>query len=176
VYSILKRVLLVVISGLAITGCSYPYLFDPPESEILMTHSFAAKLNTFAGFCFAVDPGEEEDLAEELSRLQEKVTMNIYDMNLFDSTFMGICEPGSKPILNVAAVVADTRRPSFLSQILGGQRARAALTVDVIFVDVATLDTVGVCSITGRSSGSALSGAIDPVCRAIVKLVRENLR
>ncbi len=155
----------IIVSLLAFAGCSGHYLRP--------VQPFEASLEPYDGVCFSVGPGDKEDFLDEVMEIEEQVVMGLYNLALFDTTYMGQCYDSTRSILNVTAVITDIRNLNFFQRHFH-MFASPCVAADLYFVDAGTGDTVGVYYIIGNCDGSADNSGILKLSRGIVKLIRAN--
>ncbi|UCG61055.1 MAG: hypothetical protein JSV52_12100, partial [Candidatus Zixiibacteriota bacterium] len=102
----------------------------------------------------------------EVTEIEEQVIIMLYDLALFDTTYMGRCYDTTLSILNVTAVMTGVRDLSFVQRYILTDLARNCVAADLYFVDAGTGDTVGVYYMVGKSQMQLVRG--------IVKLIRAN--
>ncbi|UCG61038.1 MAG: hypothetical protein JSV52_12015, partial [Candidatus Zixiibacteriota bacterium] len=92
---------IVIVSLLVIAGCGGHFL--------TLVQPIEASLEPFDGVCFSVNTGDKEDFSDEVTEIEEQVIIMLYDLALFDTTYMGRCYDTTLSILNVTAVMTGVR-------------------------------------------------------------------
>jgi len=166
----LLTVCLVAVSlGAVFSGCA--------SSRSTAIHAFEQKLNGYKALCFTTVPMTAEDIEKERRDLEDQVLKLVEKQRIFGWTQIGSCDTSGT--LNVQALITDIRKVSGTARFfIGAFAGEASLTSDVVFLDGATGDTLGVYTVTGKSGGSGMSGgtesAVKQTAKAISKLIKAN--
>ena len=165
------NLIVVFILALLFAGCG--------GSTMEVKQPLEKSLSPFTHFAFSCETNVAEDVTEEITELEERVAEEVKSLALFDSVELGSDKEFPPGTLQVTATIMEIEKVSEGERfLLGAFAGQASMTIDVIFEDAATGETLGSFSITGESGGTGLSGgtsqAIDETATAIRDLIREH--
>ncbi|MEJ2637199.1 MAG: DUF4410 domain-containing protein [Calditrichia bacterium] len=148
-------------------------------NQMVTQHQLEKNLDAYPVLNFAVETSMNENIVNEMAVLRAKVHKKLQDLNLFQNIeFVDKPEPAEGKLL-VKATITEIRKVIGAKRFfLGALAGKAAITVDVVFIDIATEEVLGSYTVTGKSGGSGLSGgtedAIKKTAEAIVELISSN--
>ncbi|MCK4371914.1 MAG: hypothetical protein KAW61_02155, partial [candidate division Zixibacteria bacterium] len=97
----------------------------------------------------------------------------------FDDVWLGPCHENCDGVLQVNAEVTKVKKVGGTERfMLGAFAGKASMTATVVFLEPASLDTLGSYTVTGKSGGTGMSGgtksAVGKTAQAIVQLISDN--
>ena len=148
-------------------------------SSMTVQQPIEKSLTPFSNFLFYCESNVAEDVTEEITELEAEVAKEVKTLAVFDSIMLGDTEEVTDGTLKVKATIQQIDKVSGAERFfLGAFAGSASMTIDVLFSDAATGETLGAFSITGESGGTGLSGgtseAITETAIAIRDLIKEN--
>ena len=165
------RLVVVVMLGLLLLGCA--------GSQVLVVRPFEGKLAPYSTLYFSTASSVFEDVTQEMTDLEEEVTSQVRELGMFDNVWLGPCSENCDGVLQVNAEVTKVKKIGGTKRFMMGAFAgKASMTVTVVFLEPASLNTLGTYAVTGKSGGTGMSGgtksAVGKTAQAIVQLIRDN--
>ena len=167
----MARLMVVVTLGLLALACA--------GSQVLVVRPFEGKLAPYSTLYFSTASSVFEDLSQEMTDLEEEVASQVKELGMFNNVLLGPCYENCDGVLQVNAEVTKVKKVSGTKRfMLGAFAGKASMTATIVFLEPASLDTLGSYTVTGKSGGTGVSGgtksAVGKTARAIVQLIRDN--